>query len=52
MRSNPDHLKQIKDLEEPIDMVVINLICKETILKGHILLEEAIENIDIGVLLC
>ena len=50
MRSNPDHLKQIKDLGiEPIDMVVINLYpFKETILKGHILLEEAIENIDIG----
>lgn len=50
MRNNPDHLKQIKDLGiEPIDMVVINLYpFKETILKGHVELEEAIENIDIG----
>lgn len=50
MRSNPEHMKQIKELEiEPIDMVIINLYpFKQTILKGHVELEEAIENIDIG----
>ena len=50
MRSNPEHMKQLEELGiEPIDMVVINLYpFKETILKGHISLEEAIENIDIG----
>jgi len=50
IRSNPDHMRQIKELGiEPIDMVIINLYpFKQTILKGHIELEEAIENIDIG----
>lgn len=50
IRDNPDHMKQIKELGiEPIDMVVINLYpFKQTILKGDIQLEEAIENIDIG----
>ncbi len=50
MRSNPEHMKQINDLGiEPIDMVVINLYpFKKTILKDHVELEEAIENIDIG----
>ena len=50
MRSNPEHMNQIKELGiEPIDMVIINLYpFKQTILKGHIELEEAIENIDIG----
>ena len=50
MRNNPEHMKQIKSLGiDPIDMVVINLYpFKQTILKGHIELEEAIENIDIG----
>lgn len=50
IRNNPEHMKQIKDLGiEPIDMVIINLYpFKQTILKGHIELEEAIENIDIG----
>ncbi|OPZ89060.1 MAG: Bifunctional purine biosynthesis protein PurH [Firmicutes bacterium ADurb.Bin419] len=50
MRSNPEHMKQIKELGiEPIDMVIINLYpFKQTILKGHVELEEAIENIDIG----
>lgn len=49
-RNNPEHMKQIKSLGiDPIDMVVINLYpFKQTILKGHIELEEAIENIDIG----
>lgn len=50
IRNNPEHMRQIIDLGiEPIDMVVINLYpFKQTILKGHIELEEAIENIDIG----
>lgn len=50
MRSNEEHMKQIKELGvETIDMVVINLYpFKQTILKGHVELEEAIENIDIG----
>lgn len=50
IRNNPDHMKQIKELGiEPIDIVIINLYpFKQTILKGNIELEEAIENIDIG----
>ena len=50
IRNNPEHMRQIKELGiEPIDMVVINLYpFKQAILKGHIELEEAIENIDIG----
>jgi len=50
MRSNPEHMKQIKELGiEPIDMVIINLYpFKQTILKENVELEEAIENIDIG----
>jgi phosphoribosylaminoimidazolecarboxamide formyltransferase/IMP cyclohydrolase len=50
MRSNEEHMKQIKELGvEPIDLVVINLYpFKQTILKGNVELEEAIENIDIG----
>ncbi len=50
MRANPSHMNQIKELGiDPIDMVVINLYpFKQTILKGHVELEEAIENIDIG----
>ncbi len=49
MRDNPEHMKQLNDLEiEPIDMVVVNLYpFKETILKNSPF-EEAIENIDIG----
>ena len=50
IRNNPEHMNQIKELGiEPIDLVVINLYpFKQTILKGHVELEEAIENIDIG----
>ena len=50
MRSNPEHMSQIQDLQvTPIDIVVINLYpFKQTILKGDVSLEEAIENIDIG----
>jgi phosphoribosylaminoimidazolecarboxamide formyltransferase/IMP cyclohydrolase len=50
MRNNPEHMKQLAELGiEPIDMVIINLYpFKQTILKEHVELEEAIENIDIG----
>jgi len=50
MRSNEEHMKQIEELGvQTIDLVVINLYpFKETILKGNVELEEAIENIDIG----
>jgi len=50
MRSNPEHMEQIKKLNiEPIDLVVINLYpFKQTILKEGVELHEAIENIDIG----
>lgn len=50
MRSNQEHMKQIKELGiEPIDIVAINLYpFKQTILKPDVTLEQAIENIDIG----
>ncbi|MGE4283910.1 MAG: bifunctional phosphoribosylaminoimidazolecarboxamide formyltransferase/IMP cyclohydrolase [Clostridia bacterium] len=50
MRSNPEHMKQIKELDvETIDIVAINLYpFKQTVLKEDVELEEAIENIDIG----
>ncbi|NLM09798.1 MAG: bifunctional phosphoribosylaminoimidazolecarboxamide formyltransferase/IMP cyclohydrolase [Clostridiaceae bacterium] len=50
MRNNPQHMKQLKELEiEPIDMVIVNLYpFKQTILKEKVTLEGAIENIDIG----
>ncbi len=50
IRSNEEHMRQIKELGvETIDLVVINLYpFKQTILKGNVELEEAIENIDIG----
>lgn len=50
MRSNEEHMNQIKDLGvDTIDLVVINLYpFKQTILKGNVELAEAIENIDIG----
>lgn len=50
MRSNEEHMKQVKELNvELIDLVVVNLYpFKETILKDGVTREEAIENIDIG----
>lgn len=50
MRSNEEHMEQIKKLEvTPIDLVVVNLYpFKATILKEGVEREEAIENIDIG----
>jgi len=50
MREKPEHMKQLADLKiETIDIVAINLYpFKETILKPSVMLEDAIENIDIG----
>jgi len=50
IRSNPEHMKQIKELNIGlIDIVVVNLYpFKQTILKDNVKLEDAIENIDIG----
>lgn len=50
MRSNPEHMKQLEQLNvHPINIVAINLYpFKQTILKENVKLEEAIENIDIG----
>lgn len=50
MRSNPDHMKQIQELNiETIDMVIVNLYpFKATILKEGVTRAEAVENIDIG----
>jgi len=50
MRSNPEHMKQLKKLDvDTIDIVVINLYpFRETISKENVKLEDAIENIDIG----
>lgn len=50
MRSNPDHMKQLEELNvDTIDFVVVNLYpFKQTILKEGVERQEAIENIDIG----
>ena len=50
MRSNPEHMAQIKELNvDLIDIVVVNLYpFKQTIMKPDVTLEDAIENIDIG----
>ncbi len=50
MRANPDHMRQISELNiEPIDMVIVNLYpFKETIMKSGVTRAEAVENIDIG----
>ena len=50
MRSNPEHMRQLKELNiGTIDVVAINLYpFKQTILKEGVSREEAIENIDIG----
>ncbi|WMJ86172.1 bifunctional phosphoribosylaminoimidazolecarboxamide formyltransferase/IMP cyclohydrolase [Anaerocolumna sp. MB42-C2] len=50
MRSKPDHMKQLKDLNiETIDLVVVNLYpFKATILKDNVTRDAAVENIDIG----
>ncbi len=50
MRSNPEHMKQLADLNiDTIDLVVVNLYpFKATILKDNVQRHEAVENIDIG----
>ncbi len=50
MRSNPEHMKQLTDLNiNTIDIVAVNLYpFKATVAKKDVTLEEAIENIDIG----
>lgn len=50
MRSNPRHMKQLKELNVgTIDIVVVNLYpFEQTILKENTIRQEAIENIDIG----
>src|SRR5512136_212480 len=50
MRSNPQHVAKMKEHGiEPIDMVVVNLYPFEaTVAKEGCILEDAIENIDIG----
>lgn len=50
IRSNPEHMKQLEELNiETIDIVIVNLYpFKETILKENVTRQEAIENIDIG----
>ena len=50
MRSNPEHMAQIKELNvDLIDIVVVNLYpFKRTIIQPDVTLEDAIENIDIG----
>lgn len=50
MRSNHEHMKQVKELNvDLIDMVVVNLYpFKQTIMKEGVTLEDCIENIDIG----
>lgn len=50
MRSKPEHMKQLEDLNiETIDLVIVNLYpFKATILKDGVTRDEAVENIDIG----
>ncbi|MCR4740633.1 MAG: bifunctional phosphoribosylaminoimidazolecarboxamide formyltransferase/IMP cyclohydrolase [Lachnospiraceae bacterium] len=50
MRSNKDHMAQLKDLGvDTIDLVIVNLYpFKATILKDGVTRAEAVENIDIG----
>lgn len=50
MRSNPEHMKQLEELNvDTIDFVFVNLYpFKQTILKDGVTRAEAVENIDIG----
>ncbi len=50
LRDNPEHVASMSEYGiEPIDMVVVNLYpFEETIAKDGVLLDEAVENIDIG----
>ena len=50
MREKPEHMQQLEELGiKPIDIIAINLYpFRETILRRNVVLEDAIENIDIG----
>ncbi len=50
LRDNAEHLASMETHEiEPIDLVIINLYpFEETVAKGDVSVEEAVENIDIG----
>lgn len=50
IRENETHMKQLEDLKiAPVDVVAVNLYpFKQTILQKNVLLDEAVENIDIG----
>ena len=50
MRANPDHMKQIADLDvDTIDFVIVNLYpFKATMMKENVTRAECVENIDIG----
>ncbi|TZE82546.1 bifunctional phosphoribosylaminoimidazolecarboxamide formyltransferase/IMP cyclohydrolase [Calorimonas adulescens] len=49
-RENEDDMRTLENLSiKPVDMVVVNLYpFKETVSKGNVAIEEAVENIDIG----
>ena len=49
-RSNPEHVNKMREYGiDPIDMVIVNLYpFEETVAKKDCILEDAIENIDIG----
>ncbi len=50
MRANPEHMKQLEELNiNTIDVVIVNLYpFKQTIMKEGISFQDAVENIDIG----
>lgn len=50
MRANPEHMKQLEELNiNTIDVVIVNLYpFKQTIMKEGICFQDAVENIDIG----
>ena len=50
MRNNPDHMKQLADLNvDTIDFVIVNLYpFKQTMMKENVSRAECVENIDIG----
>ena len=50
VRQNETHMRQLEELSiTPVDVIVVNLYpFKETILKKNVMLDEAVENIDIG----
>lgn len=50
MRNNPEHMKQLADLQiDTIDFVIVNLYpFKQTMMKENVTRAECVENIDIG----